>query len=121
MAKILIIEDYPNIRKVYETVLTAEGHDVVTASEGKEALEKATAKQPDLILLDLLMPGVSGLDFLRAYNIPEHPDTKVIVFSNLSSPELAKEAAELGASKYFTKSSLTPKELATAVKETLSE
>jgi CheY-like chemotaxis protein len=119
MARILIVEDYPNIRQTYETVLSHEGHDVTAASDGREALKIVGQQPPDLILLDLLMADIGGLEFLRAYNLKDHPATKVIVVSNLSSPELAKEAMELGASKYLTKSNFSPKQLAAVVKDTL--
>jgi CheY-like chemotaxis protein len=119
MPKILIVEDYANIQRVYETALIREGYNVTVASDGKEALELVDRYEPDLILLDLLMANVGGLEFLHEYDVPKHPHTKVIVFSNLFSPELAKEARELGANKYLIKSKYTPKELVEVIKETL--
>lgn len=121
MPSILVVEDYPSIQKIYQTVLSQEGYTVALASDGKEALEKATANPPELILLDLLMPNLGGLEFLRAFNLANHPDTKVIVFSNLASPELAQEAKELGASQYLTKSNFTPKKLLEVIHQTLAE
>lgn len=121
MANILVVEDYANIQKIYQTVLSQEGHHVTVASDGKEALELVAQQQPDLILLDLLMADIGGLEFLRAYDVAKHPGTKVIVFSNLASPELAQEAAGLGADKYLTKSKFTPKELVGIVNELLAK
>lgn len=119
MAKILIVEDNVNIRKVYEIALSREGYSVTVASDGSEALELLKHDEPDIILLDLLMANVGGLEFLRAYDLSKHPRIKVIVLSNLASPELAKEVAELGAHRYLAKSKFTPKELAAVIRETL--
>ncbi len=121
MPRILIVEDYPSLRKIYQAALEHAGYDVAVAGDGAEALDEVAKNQPDLILLDLLMTKIGGLEFLRAYNLAEHPGTKVIVFSNLASPELGLEAKELGASRYLTKSKFTPKELVDIVKETLAE
>jgi CheY-like chemotaxis protein len=121
MPRILIVEDYPAIQTIYKAVLTRAGYSVTVAGDGKEALEVTASDQPDLILLDLLMAHVGGLEFLRLYNLADHPGTKVIVVSNLASPELAQEAKELGASRYLIKSRVSPKVLMAAVKETLAE
>jgi DNA-binding NarL/FixJ family response regulator len=74
-----------------------------------------------LVVLDMLLPDAGGMEFLRQYKLKEHPETKVIVFSNLSSPELFKEAQELGASRYLVKSQFTPKELSVVIAEVLAE
>lgn len=121
MSKILIVEDYVNIQQVYQTALSFEGYDVAVASDGKQALEMVERHEPDLILLDLLMANIGGLEFLKTFDLTKHPHTKVIVISSLSSPELAKEAATLGAHAYLTKSDFTPKELVAVIKQTLAE
>ena len=120
MTKILIIEDYPAIRKTFETALSSEGYEVTAVDDGSEALKIVAQLRPNLILLDLLMANVGGLEFLRTYKAKDHPETKIIVFSNLSSPELNKEATELGATQYLEKSKFTPKELVETIKKTLS-
>lgn len=120
MSKILIVEDYANIQQVYQTALSFEGYDVTVAADGKEALEMVERQEPDLILLDLLMANVGGLEFLRMYEAPKHPHTKVIVISSLYSPELAKEVTDLGVHKYLIKSKFTPKELVEVIKDTLA-
>ncbi len=121
MAKILIVEDYPNIRKIFQTALAGEGYDVTVASDGQDALDILKELKPDLILLDLLMANIGGLEFLRTFDAKNHPETKVVVFSNLSSPELYKEAMELGAENYLAKSKFTPKELVAEIKDILSK
>lgn len=112
MAQVLLVEDYPGIRQTYRAALVAAGHDVELAADGQEALEAVSHSSPDVILLDLLMPNMDGLEFLRRYRPHDHPHTKIIVFTNLASPELAKEALDLGASQYVIKSQYTPKAIA---------
>lgn len=120
MPTILVVEDYPSIQEIYKTALKAEGYDVRVAADGKEALELVKTWMPDIILLDLLMANIGGLEFLRSFQPSKHPETKVVVFSNLSSPELAKEALELGSYKYLTKSNFTPGQLAELIKQILT-
>ncbi len=120
MAHILIVEDYPSLELLYRTVLEDAGYIVTVAVDGEEALKLATQRDPDLILLDLLLPVSGGLEFLRAYDLAKHPKVKVIVISNMSSPELAKDAKALGASQYLMKAKYTPKELAEVVTKALA-
>ena len=121
MPKILIIEDYLSIQKIFETALESEGYDVTVAADGQEALQVVGDLKPDLILLDLLMANIGGLEFLRLFKAKDHPETKVVVFSNLSSPELYKEAETLGAAAYLAKSKFTPKELVVEIKKVLAK
>ncbi len=116
--KILIIEDDAILQGAYDTVLTMEGYETKTAPDGIEGLRVAEEMEPDVILLDMLMPNLNGLEFLRAYEPKvKHPNTKIIVFSNMSVPSDVKDAMQLGASKYLTKSSFTPKEMVGIIKE----
>jgi len=118
---VLIVEDDAVLRSAYETVLTLEGYATRTAGDGQEALKFAEAKEFDVILLDMLMPTMNGLEFLQAYQaLTKHPQTKIIVFSNMSVPSDVKQTMRLGATKYLTKSSFTPKEMASIIKEVLS-
>ena len=120
MAKVLIVEDNAALQKIYVTLLSKEGHEVELANDGKQALEKANARPPDFILLDMMMPHLDGVGFLRAYDIKgKHPGTKVIVFSNTEVPAKVKEAMELGAARYMTKYNMTPKEVVAAVRSLL--
>lgn len=122
MAKILVVEDDPQLKHTYEIILDKEGYQVARAKDGEDALIKAETFDPDLILLDLLMPKMNGLDFLRRYDIKnKHPMVKVIVFSNISMPEEMVEAHELGASNYLLKSATSPKQLADLIKKTLAQ
>jgi DNA-binding NtrC family response regulator len=121
MANILIVEDDKILNKAYEMILTKEGHKVALAFNGKEALRKVDDFKPDLILLDLLMPEMSGLEFLRVYDIrTKHPDVKVLIFSNMENPPEVEEAHKLGAYKYIVKAWSSPRNLTKLISEALS-
>lgn len=120
MAKVLIVEDDEILQSAYDTVLTMEGYQSFTASDGVEGLKLAKEQSPDVILLDMLMPNLNGLEFLEAYEPKKHPNTKIIVFSNMSVPSDVRDAKKLGAYKYLTKSSFTPKEMVVIIEEALN-
>ena len=108
------------LRDAYATVLDAEGYHTATADDGEEGLAIAIAQKPEVILLDMLMPNLNGIDFLRELKPKEnYPETKIIVFSNMSVPSDVQSAMELGATKYLTKSSFTPKEIEQIIKDVL--
>jgi two-component system, cell cycle response regulator DivK len=90
MSKILIVDDEEDVRKYLTALLRKNGHQTVTASDGKEALELARAERPDLVTLDLMMPNQSGTDFYR--QLSQDRDlaaTPVIVVSGLPGRHLA--------------------------------
>ncbi len=119
---VLIIEDDPMLRDAYETVLTIDGYATSVAAEGQEGLDLARKIKPDVILLDMLMPTMNGLEFLENFKAKtEHPKTKIIVFSNMSVPSDVRDALTYGATKYLTKSSFTPREIEDIIKEVLAE
>src|SRR3989344_5344329 len=109
MTKVLIVEDDGTLRSAYKTKLTLEGMEVETVTDGEEALQKANEWNPDIILLDLMLPKMSGAEFLKAYDvINTHPNVKVVVFTNLAAPEAISEIMKLGAVRYLPKVSTTP-------------
>jgi DNA-binding NarL/FixJ family response regulator len=119
--KILIVEDEQVLNEAYEMILKKAGFEVRKAFDGQQALELLKDYEPDLILLDLRMPKVTGIEFLEKYNLAkEHPKVKVIVFSNLDSDKDIDRAYELGAERYMLKSWAAPKDLVRLVNETLS-
>jgi DNA-binding NarL/FixJ family response regulator len=119
--KILIAEDEEILRAAYKQILTQEGFKVFEAANGKEALKCLKKDKPDLILLDILMPEMDGLDFLKEASIvKEYPKTKVIAFSNLSDQHKLEAMIKLGVSKNILKSSLSPRQLADSVRQLLA-
>lgn len=122
MIRILLVEDYENIRNVYAIALTEEGFQTDTAGSGSEALEKVALAEYDLICLDMVMLQYSGMEFLEAFRAAE-PKSKtiVIVLSNIDSPTIMERAKALGAVKYLVKSHYTPKQLVAVVREVLGQ
>jgi two-component system response regulator VicR len=121
MAKVLIVEDERTLNEAYDLVLKREGHDVKVAFNGEEALEVFKEHQPDLILLDLRMPKMDGVEFLKQMK-PEknYPKVKIIIFSNYDDQKEIDSAFKHGANRYILKAWSSPKELAKVVAETLS-
>lgn len=117
---ILIVEDEPELADAYFSLLNQVGYNVAVAHNGKEALEKAESHQPELILLDLRMPVMDGVEFLEKYDLKnKHPNVKVIVFSNYDMQDEIDDAYRLGADRYVLKAWASPKELLQIVKNTL--
>lgn len=122
MAKVLIVEDDKVLNQAYKLILEREGHDVRTAFNGSEALGLVEEDQPDVILLDLLMPVMGGLEFLKAYNPAEnHPDTKIVILSNIGNEKEAEKGMKLGAYKYIVKAHASPQDLSILVKHLISK
>lgn len=118
---ILIVEDEPELAEVYMTLLTQSGYETTVAHNGKDALKVAAEKQPDLILLDLRMPIMDGVEFLRQYDLKgKHPDVKVVVFSNYDLQDEIDDAYSLGADRYVLKAWASPRELLQIVKDALA-
>lgn len=118
---ILVVEDEKVLNDAYATILKKEGYKVLSAFDGEEALSVAETNTVDLILLDLRMPKVNGIEFLKAYDLKSHKQPPiVIVFSNLDMQEEIDEAFELGATKYMLKAWASPKELVKLVKDNLA-
>ena len=120
MARILIVEDDRDLNQAYSIILNHEGHEVVEAYDGKEALKKLKSFEPELILLDLLMPIMGGLEFLQHYDLLKtHADVKVLIFTNMENSPEVTEAYKLGAHRCIIKSWTAPHNLARVVDDTL--
>ncbi len=120
MAKILIVEDDELVARMYQQAFSASGLEVEAAVNGREGLRKAEASTPDLILLDIMMPEMNGLEVLTA--LKQNEDLKavpVIMLTNLSGTQDAQKAKELGALDYLVKSALKPREVVEKVKKIL--
>jgi two-component system response regulator PilR (NtrC family) len=100
--RILIVDDEEVLRDVLEVVLRREGFDIVTAASGEEALSVLDTEEVDLVILDVMLPGISGIDTLRAMRI-SNPHLPVIVITAFSSIDGAIEAMKFGAFHYIPK------------------
>lgn len=120
MAKILLVEDDLNLRDIYSARLQAEGYQIIGASDGEEALATAVRELPDLIVLDIMMPKISGFDVLDILrSTPETKDTKIILMTALSQEADKKRGESLGADKYLIKSQVTLEDVVKTVHEFL--
>lgn len=117
MARILVVDDDASLRRVLEYNLAEEGHSVVTAADGHEALAAAGRETFDLTVTDIKMPGMDGMDLLRRIK-EKAPDTQVIVITAFGTIEMAVEAMKAGAFEYILKP-FNRDELKLAVKKAL--
>lgn len=109
---VLLVEDNNFIRNMYQLKLAKADLTVVEAIDGKMALERITEQRPDLVLLDLMMPNVGGLEVLRDLKKQGLlPDLPVIVLTNVMDPQTIDQAKELGAKDYIVKTDLTPSQV----------
>jgi CheY-like chemotaxis protein len=121
MAKILIIEDDPLMSRMYQKIFTFEGYEVMVSMNGEEGIKKASEIIPTLILLDIMMPKMNGLEVLKILKSDEKTKKiPVVVLTNLSGQQDAEKALSLGAVKYMIKSEYEPKQVANMVKEILA-
>ena len=112
MANILVVEDDKDLNFAYRLILERENHVVESAFNGEEALQKLQSFEADIILLDLLMPIKSGVEFLQSYDIThEHPNVKILVFTNIDNAPEINEALRLGANKCIIKAWTSPQGL----------
>ena len=103
--KILLVEDDAALASVYRSRLELEGFDVCEANNGEDALSLAVSEHPDLILLDVMMPKISGFDVLDILrNTPETTNIRVIMLTALSQPKDKERAEQLGVDDYLVKS-----------------
>lgn len=120
MANILIVEDDKDLNNAYTIILSSQDHIVESAFDGQEALDKLKDFKPDLILLDLLMPIMGGLEFLQHFDLKTHTNVKVLIFTNMeNSPEVA-ESYKLGAHRCIIKSWTAPHNLSRVINEALN-
>lgn len=120
MARILIAEDDPDIRQLVTHTLADEGHEIATAKDGTTALEMLIANPPDLLVLDLMMPGVDGYGVLKEMDeCGLRESTKVLVLTAKGSERDWERGFELGADQYMTKP-FDPDEVVGMVNELLA-
>jgi DNA-binding response OmpR family regulator len=120
-AKIAIIEDDQAISQMYRFKFEAEGFKVETAENGKLGLQLAESFQPDIILLDLMMPEMTGQEMLSKMRAtPWGKDIKVIILTNMGEQEIPPKVKELGVSGVILKADMTPRQVADEVKTELA-
>lgn len=118
MKRILIIEDEKPLREAYAMVLEQEGFKIGTAENGQAGIKKLRSFKPDLIILDMLMPVMDGLGFLKSAELTtRYPNTKTIIISNLSDAITDTDSQKYGVAGTFVKVNLSPLDLATVAKQ----
>lgn len=121
MSKILIIEDDKFLRELMTQKLTSEGFEMIEASDGEMGVERVKEEEPDLVLLDLLLPGIDGFEVLKwIRQEKQFKDLPVIILSNLGDEKDIKKGKELGATSYLIKSNFTPTEIIETINRSLS-
>lgn len=121
MTKIAIIEDDPTINQMYRMKFEAAGFDVRLASDGKTGVALVEAFGPDLILLDMQMPVMTGHEALKKIRDSDWGKViPVIILTNMGEEESPKELRSLGIESYIVKADLTPSQVVERVKETLN-
>ena len=116
MRKIVVVDDQPVLASIYRSKFSAEGFHVDVATDGEAALEVIQRAHPDLVLLDLLLPKLSGIDVLKRLRADESFKTlPIFVFSSSAQPKMVEEAWAAGASNVLSKSSTSPKQLVETV------
>jgi len=114
---ILIVEDDDFLRSLVDRRLTGDGYEVLIAKDGNSGFEMALKKIPKVILLDLLLPGVSGYEVLEKIRAKEETkDIPIIIFSNLGQKEDVKKAMQLGANDFLIKANFTLDDLVEKIK-----
>lgn len=120
--KILIVEDDPNTRKIYQSILTSGGYVVDSAADGAEGLKKCQEGGYDLIYMDVMLPKMDGIDLLGELkkNPPKVPNKNIYMLTNLTHDPILKEAITLGATETILKTDLNPGELLEKTKKILA-
>ena len=118
--KILVIEDDKFLRELITQKLIKEGYEVSEAVDGEEGAKKVKEKKPDLVLLDLILPGIDGFEVLT--KIKQDPELKpipIIILSNLGQKEDVERGLKLGAVDYLIKAHFTPGEIIEKIRSVL--
>ena len=115
--KIAIIEDDQAISQMYRLKFEAEGYEVETAGNGKLGLELCESMRPDIILLDLMMPEMTGDEMLEKLRMtPYGKDIKVVILTNMGEQEVPQKVKDLGVTDVILKADMTPRQVAELVK-----
>ena len=115
--KVLIVDDEPAVLQMYQEKLIAEGFKVILAQDGKSGIDKTKSENPDIVMLDIIMPKINGLDVLK--ELKKDPDTQkipVFLLTNLPEECSADKCKSLGADGYLVKAQYEPSALAQYLK-----
>lgn len=120
--KILVIEDDKFLRELISQKLEKEGYDISGAMDGEKGIEAAKKDQPDLILLDLILPGIDGFEVLaKIKSEPDISQVPVIILSNLGQKDDIEKALKMGAVDYLIKAHFTPAEIIEKIRGIMKE
>lgn len=120
--KILLIEDDITLAHMYEKKFQSDGYQIATAYDGWDGLKKTISEKPDLVLLDILLPGLDGLSlFKKMRSQTETFNTPVILLTNVGEEDAIYECFKLGAVDYLVKSEVTPAQVVEKVESFLKE
>lgn len=121
--KILVVEDDQFLRELYDELLKEEGYEITLAEDGEKGLAQIQKGGFDLILLDIMLPKIDGLEILRRVKNkpPENPNGSTVLLTNLGQDSIIKEGFSLGASGYLIKSAMNPDQVLSEVKVFLSK
>lgn len=121
MPKVLLIEDDPMIYRLYQKLFTLEGFEIEIAENGNVGLKKLNEAKPDILLMDIMMPEMNGLEMLaKVKEDPETKDIPVVVLTNIADMNITQMALQKGAVLCIIKSQTEPEEVINSVKAVLS-
>ena len=122
MAKILIVDDDMTLRELYEERVKAEGYTIISATDGEEAVDKTLKEKPDLILLDIMMPKINGIDVMKM--LREKDESKhipiIVLTALVQEIDKIKDMMKPG-DAYLVKSEIMPKDVVDKIKSSLGE
>lgn len=120
--KVLVVDDESSIREIYKKEFTSAGFDVSVAVDGEDGLLRAGEQTPNLILLDVMLPKMSGIDVLKSLRKnPLTKDIPILLLTNLGEETIIKEGFSLGADGYLLKVSYTPSQVVDECRKFLGE
>jgi DNA-binding response OmpR family regulator len=120
LPRVLLIEDDMTIALMYKLQLVSDGFEVDLVTDGVSGLQHAQQAPPDLVLLDIRLPRLPGLEVLRAISVdPRLAGIPILILSNYGEPEMVREGLQLGARDYLIKSQTTPIQLSMRLRELL--
>lgn len=120
--KILIVEDDPLITKIYSTRLISDGYEVKNAENGEIALQIVGEYNPDLVMLDVMMPKVDGFECLKGIRaMSQFATIPILMYSNLGAEEEQLRAKEYGVTEFFVKANISPTQLVSNIKKYLGD